>query len=49
LCYLWSGNCGGNFADFGLAFLGNYGIMLCLSGRKIFGEDFFGNKEGAAL
>jgi hypothetical protein len=29
----WGGRCGGKCADFGLAFLGKYGIMLCLSGR----------------
>jgi hypothetical protein len=27
------GKCGGKFADFGLAFLGKYGIMMCLLGR----------------
>ena len=33
----------GNKGDYLLAFLGKYGIMLCLLGRNIFGEDFFGN------
>jgi hypothetical protein len=35
------GKCGGSFADFGLAFWGKYGIMLCLSGRKISWRGFF--------
>jgi hypothetical protein len=36
-------------ADFGLAFSGKYGIMLCLLGRKIVERIFSANKEGAAI
>jgi mucin-19 len=43
------GRCGGKFADFGLAFWGKYGIMLCLLGRQSFGEDFTEKGRSGAM